>query len=285
MNDYTWHLSGKELIDDIRKTAVSAGSVCIWPMGQCGFIIKTHWVTIGIDLVLSQLYAKDGSPRRQYPPPFGPEDGLLLEYLLVSHNHSDHLDIPTVTGLLNTNSGLKVLIPAAVKNEITLHDDRIIWTKQDKPVHIPGGSVTGIAAPHDTYRYDAGGNSLALGYVIRQQEIILYHSGDALADKKMADTVQNYHPEIVFLPINGRDEIRTKAGIIGNMTMEEAVTFAKRLAPKIFIPMHYDMFANNGYDVEACCLYAAKLLPDTQTIVPYLGKRLEIQSDAVKSVQ
>ncbi|HAH63588.1 MAG TPA: hypothetical protein DCL73_16000, partial [Treponema sp.] len=123
----------------------------------------------------------------------------------------------------------------------------------------------------------AEGSSYSQGYVIRQKGMTMFHSGDALADQELLRNVGKFHPDVVFLPINGRDEIREKQGIVGNMSMEEAVLFAKQLSPRVFIPMHYDLFANNGFDVETCRIHAEKTIPQVKTIVPLLGKKITIQ--------
>ncbi|MCK9171095.1 MAG: MBL fold metallo-hydrolase [Treponema sp.] len=277
MNDIHWHKSGQNLITEIAEERVPENTCCIWPLGQCGFVLKTADAVIGTDLVLSHLYNAAGISPRLYEPPFAPDAGLKLSLLLVSHNHSDHLDVPTIEGLLKTNPDLKVVIPAAVKNEVTLSDDRIIYLKQDTPAAIPGGSVTGIATAHDVYRYDEAGASFSLGYVIRQKGITFFHSGDALSDQLLLQNVVHAHPDVVFLPINGRDAVRTNAGIVGNMTMEEAVLLAQQISPEVFIPMHHDMFANNGFDIEICRQYAEKSIPDIQTIVPLLGEKIVLK--------
>jgi L-ascorbate 6-phosphate lactonase len=277
MNDIRWHKSGQSLITEISEEQVPENTCCIWPLGQCGFVLKTADAVIGTDLVLSHLYDAEGISPRLYPPPFAPDAGLKLSLLLVSHNHSDHLDVPTIEGLLKTNPDLKVVIPAAVKKEVTLSDDRIIYLKQDTPAAIPGGSVTGIATAHDVYRYDEEGSSFSLGYVIRQKEITLFHSGDALSDRLLLQNVMHAHPDVVFLPINGRDAVRTNAGIVGNMTMEEAVLLAQQVSPEVFIPMHHDMFANNGFDIDICRQYAEKTIPDIKTIIPLLGQKIVLK--------
>ncbi|HAH63587.1 MAG TPA: hypothetical protein DCL73_15995, partial [Treponema sp.] len=159
MNDISWHNSGQNLIDEILETDVSGNTVCIWPLGQCGFILKTAETVIGIDPVLSPMYSSGGILQSLFLPPFKPDTELHLSWLLVSHNHSDHLDVPTIEGLLRANKDLHVIIPAAVKNEVSFSGKRVSYVKQDQPVPIPGGSVTGIATAHDVYRYDAEGSS------------------------------------------------------------------------------------------------------------------------------
>lgn len=53
-----------------------------------------------------------------------------------------------------------------------------------------------------------------------------------------------------LLPINGRDAKRLLRNCIGNMTYQEAADLAGDVRPKMVIPGHWDMFADNSEDPE-----------------------------------
>ena len=61
--------------------------------------------------------------------------------------------------------------------------------------------------------------------------------------------------DAALLPINGRDGARYRVGFIGNMTFQEAVDVAGELGPKLALPGHWDMFAENPGDPAAFADY------------------------------
>ncbi len=55
-------------------------------------------------------------------------------------------------------------------------------------------------------------------------------------------------PDVLMLPINGRDHMRESAGIVGNMNETEAAWLCAQVAPSYVIPMHYDAIEGNTGD-------------------------------------
>jgi L-ascorbate 6-phosphate lactonase len=55
-------------------------------------------------------------------------------------------------------------------------------------------------------------------------------------------------PDVLMLPINGRDHMRESAGIVGNMNETEAAWLCAQVAPSYVIPMHYDAIQGNTGD-------------------------------------
>jgi L-ascorbate metabolism protein UlaG (beta-lactamase superfamily) len=87
--------------------------------------------------------------------------------------------------------------------------------------------------------------------------------------KKLAGSVPF---DVVLLPINGRDEKRHRAGIIGNMDAREAAAFASKLQAKLLIPTHFDMFAGNGADLAGFVCVLKNTYPLASYYLPELGK-------------
>src|SRR6266568_7315625 len=89
--------SGQTLLKDITSTLPKAGEVAIWWLGQSGYVIKTKSVSFHIDLYLSEhltaKYASTEKPHiRMTTAPLRGSDLANVEWLFVSHKHSDHLD-------------------------------------------------------------------------------------------------------------------------------------------------------------------------------------------------
>jgi L-ascorbate metabolism protein UlaG (beta-lactamase superfamily) len=51
---------------------------------------------------------------------------------------------------------------------------------------------------------------------------------------------------IAILPINGGDWERAGAGIVGNMSAEDAAKFARAIDAELTVPAHYDLLGGNS---------------------------------------
>ncbi len=249
MNDTRWYREGRALIDEINSLEVGKGRIAIYYFGQCGFVLKSRTRTVGIDLILEELYGKNGERRRVFSPPFSPDQGLHLDYLLVTHDHRDHLDDRTIQGLKRANPSLQVVVPKGLEDCLPARLEGLVYLGKEMCIRSENLEIEAVPTPHTEYIFDERGESISQGYFITMEGKRFFHCGDALCDEKLRKAVSDFSPYIMFLPINGRDEERTKAGIIGNMTSQEAISFSIDMRA-IMIPMHYDFFLNNGYDIE-----------------------------------
>ena len=62
-----------------------------------------------------------------------------------------------------------------------------------------------------------GGPVRFLGYVLEIGSIRFYHSGDCLVYPELPATLAALAPDVLMIPINGRDHMREARGIVGNM--------------------------------------------------------------------
>ena len=74
--------------------------------------------------------------------------------------------------------------------------------------------------------------------------------------KKYADADK---PLVLLLPVNGRDAARESVGIIGNMNENEAAELFRECKADIFIPMHHDLYPDNGVSNEKIEAAAEKI--------------------------
>ena len=54
------------------------------------------------------------------------------------------------------------------------------------------------------------------------------------------------HADVMLLPVNGRDYYKLRDDVIGNLTAREAVLLSEEVGADMLIPMHYDLYNNNG---------------------------------------
>ena len=71
----------------------------IW-IGHSTFLIKTNGITILTDPVFSDRASpfKNIGPQRLIPPAINLQDLPKIDFVTVSHNHYDHLDISSING-------------------------------------------------------------------------------------------------------------------------------------------------------------------------------------------
>jgi len=92
---------GPELIDEILETHPFPGSLAIWWLGQSGFLIKSDGGILVIDPCLSEHLTRkyEGTSRphvRMTRAPLRGADLTVVDVVLASHKHSDHLDPGTL---------------------------------------------------------------------------------------------------------------------------------------------------------------------------------------------
>ena len=102
----------------------------------------------------------------------------------------------------------------------TIDMSRVIALDDGEVHESDGVRVTAIKAAHEFFdRNDATGYPY-LGFVIETDAVTMYHSGDTCKYDGLPAILREWKLDAAFLPINGRDAVRLRAGCIGNMTYQ-----------------------------------------------------------------
>jgi L-ascorbate 6-phosphate lactonase len=218
--------------------------------GQAGFRLDGGQSSVLIDPFFAE---RDD---RRYPPTARAEDFADVTLVLCTHEHIDHLDLAFLPGFAETNDQAKIVVPAAVLDvaiEGGLAPDRLIGAvpgekikDRDVTVH-PLPALHGMDDPGPAV-YEFLDNRF-LGYVFEVGGVRVFHAGDGLIYPELIPALQELAPEVMLLPINGRDYMREQRGLVGNMNEAEAAWLCDQVGPAYIIPMHYEMFAGNRGDV------------------------------------
>ncbi len=236
------------LVHQINHLAVPPGQLALWSLGQAGFLFKGGSTVGCIDPYLSDALASQGSLARLYPPPLDPAALTNVQWVFTTHEHQDHTDPETLVPLLSTSTRA-ILITSPQGREIALRagiDDRRIRVPHiGQRVEAGDLAYTAVPAAHYHYEVDAQQHARWMGYLIQCNGVTLYHAGDTLVVPELLAALAGVSLDLALLPINGRDFFREEQGLIGNLWPGEAVQLAQRLAPRVLIGMHNDLFANN----------------------------------------
>lgn len=196
-------------------------------------------------------------PDRAVPAPVITHWPDTIDLVLITHGHGDHLDFAGLKGLATRTRIGEIAAPEPHLRAIaeSLPDIPVLGARPERTLPRLGGLHV-IPAWHGVTIADgygpmigADGTSPHVGYAFRMGGVPIYISGDTIADPSLVAKVKALEPEIVLLPVNGRDAEREARGILGNMDGKEAVDVAVAVGAKALIPLHYDGVVGNLSDV------------------------------------
>ena len=209
-------------------------------LGQAGFLLETEEARLLIDPWISPA-----GPRLIPSPPLElVADGI--DWVLVTHEHSDHLDLPFLTTLAERSPGARAILPAAIADQL---GGVLPATGVGPGQTIDAGPLRIDVIPswHGLHGGDpyTDGDGRFVGYVIHGAGPVIYHAGDTIATPELIDALTGKGVELALLPSNGRDFFREEQDFVGNLAPREAVALARRIGARTLVPYHWDGCAGN----------------------------------------
>jgi L-ascorbate metabolism protein UlaG (beta-lactamase superfamily) len=268
---------------DVLATRLSAwrpprDSVGLVALGQAGFALRSRDQFVLIDPFLSP------SPNRLIDAVVDPRGLLGVGVVLATHEHGDHLDLPTWALIAEASPNARFVVPEPLKPlviEMGIDGDRVVGASIGTPIMVGDVRATPVPARHavgieDGYSLgdQEHGTPRFVGYVVEIDGARVYHAGDTLADEIMVRAVRELHPDIALLPINGRDPGRERRGIVGNLSPDEAAGLAAQLSVALAIPMHFDTIRGNLGHPDAFVRAMRERHPMASVWVPGSGAAL-----------
>jgi L-ascorbate metabolism protein UlaG (beta-lactamase superfamily) len=246
---------------------VERGSRRLTWLGQAGFRIDFEGTSIIIDPWVSPHEARLVPP----PPLELVADGI--DWLLVTHEHLDHLDLPFLPRLRERSPAARVVLPAPLVPlvEDVVPAELIVPVEPHESLDLDGLAIDVVPAVHGVTMEDAYGDGSSLGgaprfvgYVLGDRRR-LYHAGDTIVTPDVRAALEPLDVDLALLPINGRDAEREARGIVGNMDAAEAVQLALEIGARALVPIHWDGFAGNtvppGSAVDAAAAQLHVVVP------------------------
>ena len=257
-------------------------------LGQCGFLLEEDDMNIVIDPVLSDLM-ENGQSIMNYPPVMKPSD-IAPDFCFCTHDHIDHLDTATISGFTNSNDKTRFVIPSGCKKILVqngIPEDRIITfddgeskiltqsgnvfkvKDNSKSINENSIEVTAISTAHPVHKLDADGLDRNLLYSILWNGHRYVHLGDTYRTDRLVKSLKKLgHIDVLFSPINGRDDEREARGIIGNLSGKETALIALELKVSVVYPMHFDMVKGNTADPAEFVEEMERIGGKTEYVIP-----------------
>ena len=208
----------------------------IFWLGQAGLLFEKEDLKIMIDPYLSDSVENINPENYRRVPVDESFFQIKPDIMIFTHNHLDHYDPETVERFITANSGVTVLAPKSVWDEVrkiggnnnfVLFNRYTSWTER-------GIKFTAVKAEHS--------DLTAIGVIIDDGQKKYYITGDTLYNEEIFGDIPN-DIYALFLPVNG---------VGNNMNMCDAARFAKQINAKKVIPIHIGMFDELKADDFGC---------------------------------
>ena len=208
-------------------------------------------------ILIDPIFASSASPfsgliKRYQPPVFKLKELPKIDFILISHDHYDHLDMKTIK-FFNKNKNISFVVPLGVGSHLKkwgVPDSRIIEMDWWDSKIIKGIKFICTPAQHFSGRkgFIETQKSLWASWVVKSGNRSFYFSGDSGYSKHYKQIGDKYGPmEVVFMD-SGQYNTRWKE--VHNMPDEVIKGFVD-LKGENLIPIHWGMFTlamHNWFD-------------------------------------
>lgn len=193
------------------------------------------------------------------------EDLPEIDAIVISHNHYDHLDLPTLRRLQARQPGKPLRIYAGLGNTEFLRENGIPggvdldwWQIRELSGSV---KVQAVPAQHWSTRIMVDRNrSLWAGYILHTPDGKIYFAGDTGYGKFVQDIRERVGPvRVGILPIGA---YLPRAFSRNHISPEEAVRIHRELGAEVSIPMHYGTFRQSDEAYEQPVADLAQALVD-----------------------
>jgi L-ascorbate metabolism protein UlaG (beta-lactamase superfamily) len=256
-----WKLTSRRerspaFISDVEQSvpprSVEAGALRITLVNHSTVLVQQE----GFNILTDPIWSERASPftwigpRRRREPGVSWENLPRIDAVLLSHNHYDHLDLPTLHRLAGCGEST-FIVPAG--------GARLLRSKNIGPAHeldwgeslsLPACTIHCVPALHFSSRGILDRNrTLWCGYVIECRRRIVYFAGDTAFGSHFAWIRDKFgSPRVALLPI-GAYEPRWFMSP-AHMAPDEAVRAHQILAARTSIAIHHGTFqlSDEGID-------------------------------------
>ncbi|MFQ5532198.1 MAG: MBL fold metallo-hydrolase, partial [Candidatus Nanoarchaeia archaeon] len=199
------------------------GDIEIKWLGHAGFLIENSRV-----IYIDPYNIREGSEK--------------ADLILITHSHYDHCSVADMEKIVKENT--RIVMPADCQSKITRFDVPIKMEIVEPGQELGVGEIKIQAIPsYNIDKHFHPKDEHWVGYLIKMNNIIIYHAGDSDVVDEMQKLTGHNQPDkkfVALLPVGGRF----------TMSAEEAVEAAKIIKPDLAIPMHYGSIVGDQSDAR-----------------------------------
>ncbi|WP_374460261.1 MBL fold metallo-hydrolase [Chryseobacterium taeanense] len=256
--------------------------VFIW-LGHSSYYIQTDGISFLIDPVLSSY----GSPFRFFNKAFSgadifkPEDIPAIDYLVITHDHYDHLDYPTVKAIKDRVA--KVILPLGVGAHLErwgFDVDQLMEEDWGAEVNLKNNSkIIFTPARHFSGRKMKRNVTLWTSYILETPTKKIFLGGDSGYDTHFKMIGEKYGPFDFAIMENGQ---YNEAWKYIHALPEDVIQASIDVRAKNIIPVHSSKFALALHPWNEPLQQVTNLAKnkDLHILTPMIGEPVDLNSSS-----
>lgn len=279
--DYIPSINLPDIKSDMNEFIKPSADIKVVWFGHSTLLLNLNNKIILIDPVFSGGVAPFEflSPRFQKPA-LELEELPEVDYVLISHDHYDHLDMKSIKFLKNKNC--KFIMPLGVGSHLIgwgVQSDRITELDWWQTHEVAGIEFIATPAQHFSGRGVINHDTtLWASWVLRTSDHNIYFSGDSGYDDHFTEIGDKYGPfDLAFIENGQYNEKWSEV----HMLPEEGVQAYFDLKAKRYFPIHWGMFKLGFHTWYDPMVRFQKAVKDKKInlISPKLGEMVIINND------
>jgi len=259
--------------------SLAAGDLAVTWYGHSSAVIEIDGYRVLADPVWSDRCSPSSlvGPRRMHPVPIPLADLPRLDAIAISHDHYDHLDMPTIRELVRTQSA-PFLVPLGVAAHLDrwgVPPERIVELDWNESVDVAGLHFVATAARHFSGRGFARDGTLWASWVLTGAQRRVFYTGDSGYWDGYAEIGAKHGPfDVTMIQIGaygpGWPDI--------HMTPEDGAAAHLDVRGDLLIPLHWCTFnlAIHSWAEPADRLWREAKARDIRLAIPRPGERVDV---------
>jgi L-ascorbate metabolism protein UlaG (beta-lactamase superfamily) len=256
-----------------------AAELAVTWFGHASALLEVDGQRVLVDPVWSHRVSPSPvfGPTRLHPAPVPLAELPPVDAVLISHDHYDHLDLPTVRALTAAQAA-PFVVPLGIGEHLRkwgVPDDRIVELDWDDSTTVGGLTLTCTEARHFSGRFFARDTTLWASWAITGPRHRVFFGGDTGYTPAFAGIGARLGPfDLALLPIGAYND----AWHAIHMDPEEAVRAHGDLGGRLLVPIHWATFnlAFHRWAEPVQRLLSAAGRTGARVVVPQPGERIDV---------
>ncbi|MCB1753367.1 MAG: MBL fold metallo-hydrolase [Gammaproteobacteria bacterium] len=260
------------------KALDKSEDVIVW-LGHSSFYVQLGGRRILIEPVFSTFAAPAPLTNKAFDgtTPYSAADMPEIDYLLITHEHWDHLDYDTVTALRPKTRHVVVALGVGAYLELWDYPkDRILELDWNERVELdPGLTIHALPARHYTRRLLSSNQTLWVSFALVSDRRRLFFSGDSGYGPHFAEIGERFGGFDMAALDSGQ---YSPSWVYIHMTPEEAAQAAEDLQARTMMPIHVGKFAISKHTWNEPFIRLVEASHDRayRLMTPLIGKPVDL---------